>query len=54
MGKAVYKYAVKVDGRTWIKAKHAEPARAAADSAARGWAKGKKIEVVELTERGEE
>ncbi len=43
-----YQYDVRVAGKSWIKATRIEPAKAAAEAAAKGWAKGKKVEIVEI------
>ena len=49
-----YRYAIRVNGRVWVYGKGAETMRAAADSASRGWAKGQKVEIVELNPDGSE
>lgn len=43
-----YQYQILVGGKEWIKATRIEPAEAAAKAAARGWAKGKTVEIVEI------
>ena len=43
-----YQYDVRVAGKSWIKATRIEPATAAAQAAARGWAKGMTVEIVEI------
>ena len=43
-----YSYDIRVNGRSWIKATRIEPAKAAAEAAKAGWAKGKKVEIVEI------
>lgn len=45
-----YTYDIRVNGRSWIKAARIEPARAAAEAARHGWARGKKVEIVELND----
>lgn len=43
-----YKYEIRVNGRVWVRGNNGEAVRAAAESARRGWAKGQKVEVVEI------
>ena len=43
-----YKYEIRVNGRVWVRGNNEEAALRAAESARRGWAKGQKVEVVEL------
>ena len=43
-----YSYEIRVNGKAWIKATRIEPAKAAAEAAKAGWAKGNKVEIVEI------
>ena len=46
--RARYRYEVRVNGLCWAKAVRQEAAKAAAEAAVRGWARGKDVRVVEI------
>lgn len=43
-----YQYEIRVKGKTWCAGTRIEPMKAALAAAKAGWAKGKKIELVEI------
>lgn len=43
-----YTYEIRVNGKKWIQGTKIEPMKAAQDAAKNGWAKGKKVEIVEV------
>ncbi len=45
-----YRYIITVDGKPWAYGRHVETMQAAAASAQKGWAKGRRVEVVKLKE----
>lgn len=42
-----YQYEIRVNGKKWIQGTKIEPMKAAQEAANKGWAKGKKVEIVE-------
>lgn len=43
-----YQYEIRVNGKKWIQGTKIEPMKAAQEAAKKGWAKGKKVEIVEI------